>query len=87
MINDSPINHFPLEQYTKVDLKNGQVAVLVEVLEKDGIYGYIAEVKQPDGDYEIETVYNTEIEAVYYEVKAPLYEVLRLDNSPLAVAI
>ncbi|MDR0858442.1 MAG: hypothetical protein LBN97_05390 [Oscillospiraceae bacterium] len=66
-----------LEEYTKVELKTGQIATIVDVLRRGEHFAYIAEVADGEGDYDTEMIHNTDIESVFVEVKTPLADVLR----------
>ncbi|MDR0935239.1 MAG: hypothetical protein LBM98_00990 [Oscillospiraceae bacterium] len=75
-----------VEQYAKVKLKSGEFAIITDVLETNGIHGYIAEVEQLDGDYEVEDLTDSDIEYVYVEVKTPLSEYMLSDMRAKALA-
>ncbi|MDR0858174.1 MAG: hypothetical protein LBN97_03995 [Oscillospiraceae bacterium] len=68
-----------IEQYSTVQLKNGKIAIITEVLERDGEFGYVIEVILENGDYDVELIENSDIEFVIVEVKTPLSEYMHSD--------
>jgi hypothetical protein len=75
-----------IEQYSTVQLKNGKTAIITEILERDGEFGYVAEVEAGNWDFDIELIENSDIEYVYVEVKTPLSEYMRSDMRAKALA-
>ena len=59
-----------INQYDKVKLNNGRIAVIVEVLEQKK--AYIADIEISKGDYETETVLHSDIASVFVEVEQPV---------------
>jgi len=59
-----------IKQYDKVKMKDGKVAVIVEVLEQQK--AYIADIELSPGDYITETIFYSDIAALIVEVEQPL---------------
>jgi len=58
-----------LEMYQKIRLKSGKVGHVVEIF-NDG-EAYMIDIKQDDGEYELETVKPQDIKSVIVEVEKP----------------
>ena len=58
-----------IKQYQKVKLKNGNLAVIVEILGNSE--AYIADIEVSEDDYETDTIYPSDIASVFVEVEEP----------------
>jgi hypothetical protein len=59
-----------IKLYDKVRLKNGKLAVIVEILEPQK--AYIADIEEGDNDYDTDTIFHNDIAALIIEVEQPL---------------
>ena len=59
-----------LKLYDKIRLKNGKIAHIVEICE-EGV-AYMADVYEGDGEYETETIKQSDIAGIFVEIEKPL---------------
>ena len=61
-----------IQEFTKVRLKTGEIAHIVEVLQQD--VAYVAEIVRKNGEFtvSVEQVLHEEIESVFTEVETAL---------------
>ena len=59
-----------IKQYDKVKLKNGNFAIIVEILEPGK--AYIADIEISDGDYTTEAIFHSDIAALIVEIEQPI---------------
>lgn len=56
-----------IEQFQKVRLKNGKVAVIIEILDPNK--AFLADVQMGEGDYETDEIHAKDIQTIFEEVE------------------
>jgi hypothetical protein len=59
-----------IEQYSKVKLKTGEIAVIIEVFEAGA--SFLADIKKGEQDYETDEIGMADIASVFVEVETPV---------------
>jgi hypothetical protein len=62
-----------IKLYDKIRLKTGEIGRVVEILyNADMGRGYLVDVEEQDGEYRTDTVLDSEIKSVFFEVEKPV---------------